>query len=463
LKKKNLLALTEEWVIFAHIIKWVTLATIIGAIVGAAIALFLKILHSGIDESSKYPFYFLLLPLALFLNIIISKYLLPDAQGHGTEKVIEAVHKHSGYIKPLVVPVKAVSTLITIISGGSVGKEGPSAQIGAGLASMFSNIFRFDKEDRKKLVICGISAGFSAVFGTPIAGAIFGVEVLVVGNVLYDVLLPSFVAGMISHQVATSLGIEYAYFPILVDMGFNIPIYLEILLAGLFFGAVSFIFIEGMKWTEKLVEKIKVWAPLKGIIGGLLLIGLTFIFSTDYLGLGLPTIEKSLTGFHIIWYAFLVKILFTWITLSFGGSGGIVTPIFFIGATAGIFFSNIVGGNSTFFAGLGFVSLLAGTANTPIAAIIMAMELFGPSILPYATITCVTCFLFTGHRSAFPSQKLGINKASSIMAETGHELDHDHDTHFKYKTRRRMITGLHVAKFFKIYEFFNRKNNNKKK
>jgi H+/Cl- antiporter ClcA len=145
----------------------------------------------------------------MFLSVVIIDRFAPDAKGHGTEKVIEAIHKRAGRINPAVVPIKLIATIVTIACGGSAGKEGPCAQIGAGLSSIIATIFKFDDNDRRKLVICGISAGFAAVFGTPIAGAIFGVEVLFVGALLYDVLLPSFVAGIVGYQVSAGLGITY--------------------------------------------------------------------------------------------------------------------------------------------------------------------------------------------------------------------------------------------------------------
>ncbi len=194
-------------------------------------------------------------------------------------------------------------------------------------------------QDRKKLVICGISAGFAAVFGTPIAGSIFGVEVLFVGSILYAVLLPSFIAGITAYQISYALGIRYFHQPINFVPVFSEAFFLKVVLADIIFGLCAVFLIEMLNWGEKISAKLRVWAPWKGVIGGLLLIGLIFIFSTHYLGLGLDAIESSLRGDKVAWYAFVAKTIFTSITLSFGGSGGMVTPIFFIGATAGSLFA----------------------------------------------------------------------------------------------------------------------------
>ena len=321
--------ISEQTVLFVSIIKWLFLSTVIGVIVGLSTTGFLKLLNLSIETTHKFPYTFLFLPLAFFLSALIVKYLAPDAEGHGTEKVIEAVHKNSGRIKAAVVPVKLAATIITLAAGGSAGKEGPSAQIGAGLASIFADIFKFDDADRKKLVICGISAGFAAVFGTPIAGAIFGIEVLFVGSILYDVLLPSFMAGIISYEISSALGVTYFHNPLNFIPDFSGLFFLKVLLAGIFFGLCSFLLIETMILGKNISGKLnKLWPPLKGIIGGVLLIVFTFLLSGKYLGLGLDTIESCLQGNPVNWYDILMKSVFTSITLNFGGSGGIITHLF---------------------------------------------------------------------------------------------------------------------------------------
>jgi H+/Cl- antiporter ClcA len=430
--------LAEESVLFISIMKWVVLATGVGAIVGLATTGFLRLLSWATNLSGARSWTLFLLPVALFGSALLIKYLAPDAEGHGTEKVIEAIHRRSGRIKAAVVPVKLVATIMTLALWGSAGKEGPCAQIGAGLSSMFADVLRFNDQDRKKLVICGISAGFAAVFGTPIAGSIFGVEVLFVGSILYEVLLPSFIAGITSFQIAKALGVRYFYHSLDFAPVFSELFFLKVVIAGIFFGLCSVLLIETLKAGEFLSHKIKIWPPLKGLVGGGIILVLALTISRQYLGLGLDTIESCLHGTPSSWYAFILKPVFTSLTLNFGGSGGIVTPIFFVGATAGALYAVLFHLNVATFSAIGLTSLLAGAANTPIAASILAVELFGPAVAPYATVACVISFLMTGHRSVYPSQILSIRKSASIDVEVGREMEHLQAT---FKERDAAVTS----------------------
>ncbi len=425
--------IAEQTVIFFSVSKWLVLSSAVGIMIGALMSIFLKLLHGAEDSRSLLPFdYYYLLPFALMLTIWIVKTFDPSATGHGTEKVIEAIHKKDGFINLKVIPVKLVATIITIFAGGSVGKEGPGAQIGAGAASFASNILHFSKKDRKKLVICGISAGFASVFGTPIAGAIFGIEVLIIGVIMYDVLLPSFIAGFAAFTTAKFLGVEYTYYDIDFFRSLDLDLALigQVVLAGIFFGVISDSFITVVHKIEAFIKKIPYNVYLKAFVAGTIMVVLTLLISDKYLGLGLDTISNAFRAETILsdsinWYDFILKTLFTALSLGSGGSGGIITPVFYVGATSGVVFGHIMGDNVALFAALGFVSVLAGTTNSPIASIIMAVELFGTQISDYAAVSVVIAFLITGHRSVFPSQRIGkFSKAENIEIGEGDDIEH---------------------------------------
>jgi H+/Cl- antiporter ClcA len=410
----------EEVTLFASVVKWTVYAAIVGALAGLATACFLRSLTWTSVQLGKFPNYYFSLPLAIVASSFLVKWLAPDAAGHGTEKVIEAVHKHMGRIPLKVVPVKLLATVITLACGGSAGKEGPSAQIGAGLASAFGGLLRLDNVDRRKLVICGISAGFATVFGTPVAGALFGIEVLVLGRMMYDVLFPSFVAGIIGFHVATLMGVEYSQHAATLVPFLSGGKFLEIILLGMWCGLIALFLIEVMKFSHKAFDRLSCHYTLKALLGGCLLILIGKFLSPSYLGLGLDSIDAGLKGTVMPAGALFWKSVATSITLGCGGSGGIVTPIFYIGTAAGNLFARIFHEpNLAMYSAIGMTSLLAGAANTPIAASVMAIELFGPGIAPHAALACMVSYLIVGYRSVYPSQLLGIQKSASHKMATG--------------------------------------------
>lgn len=429
----------EESVLLLGVTKWLVLASGTGVLVGLAATGFLYLLQWATGAAGRYEYTFLLLPAALFVSSLLSRYVAPDAEGHGTEKVIEAIHKRGSHIPLPVVPVKLAATVITLAIGGSAGKEGPCAQIGAGVSSAFARLLRLDESDRKKLVICGISAGFATVFGTPIAGAIFGVEVLIVGALLYDVLLPSFIAGVTAYQVSSFFGVPYLHPAPITIVSIYEPMLLKVIIAGAIFGMLSVLLVVSFRLGKQLARRIQGWPPARSAIGGGILVLLTVLFGNQYLGLGVSTISAALHGDRMEWSAPLLKMLFTTITLNFGGSGGVVTPIFFIGSTAGAVLAPIMELNPAFLSAIGFVSVLAGAANTPIAASIMAVEMFGPSIGPYAAAACIVSYLVTGHRSIYPSQILAIKKSASLDVELGKEM---HAVRPSFLEREKTLASL---------------------
>lgn len=433
--------ITEQATLFASVIKWACYATLVGILVGIGTTVFLRTLSWCTGQVTRFSSYYLFLPLVILASSALVRWLAPDAAGHGTEKVIEAVHKRMGKIAVAVIPVKLVATVITLAGGGSAGKEGPAAQIGAGLASAFADLLRVDDVDRRKLVICGISAGFATVFGTPVAGAIFGVEVLVLGQMFYDVLFPSFVAGIVGYHVTLQLGGSYAHETIPAVPVFSGWSLFEIIMLGVWCGLAALLLIETMKGGEKLSEKLQVHWTIKALAGGILLVGIGRLVSPSYLGLGLDTLQKGFQGGVIPADALFWKSVATSITLGSGGSGGVVTPIFFVGTSAGNLFAQLFSPHYlAAYSAIGMVALLAGAANTPIAASVMAIELFGTSIAPYAALACMVSYLICGYRSIYPSQVLGSQKSSSLTVPTGIPIGELQQV--TLKTRDKSLVGL---------------------
>ncbi|MGE5345981.1 MAG: chloride channel protein [Acidithiobacillales bacterium] len=414
---------TEHTALLISTLKWSLLGAAAGLCVGFGTKAFLWSLTAstaavrrlGGDVFSPYW----LLPIALPACVFLIRRFAPEAKGHGTEAVIAAIHQRSGKVRWQVAPIKLLATVITLAFGGSVGKEGPCAQIGAAITSLFADILRLSDEDRRRLVICGIGAGFSAVFGTPISGALFGIEVLYLGRIEYPVLFPCLVSGVIAHLVCGSRPPVPALPGDFGALGRTETIALSILF-GAVFGLVALLLIETMRGLERGLRRFEHHPYVVAMGGGVFLALFYTVVGGTYAGLGVPTIEGALNGtLRIALLAFLFKIIATAVTLETGGSGGIVTPLFFLGATSGVALANLMHLPPGIFGAFGFVGVVAAAANTPIAAAVMGMELLPASIGVYAALCAGTAFLIVGHRSVYASQKLGLSKSASLDVELG--------------------------------------------
>jgi len=414
---------TEHTALLISTLKWALLGTTAGVCVGLGTRVFLWALVRSADWAraltpGRVPV-FIVLPVALPLCVWIIRTFAADARGHGTEAVIAAVHQRAGRVDWLVAPVKLSATVVTLAFGGSVGKEGPAAQIGAALTSLFADILRLRDEDRRRLVICGISAGFAAVFGTPVSGALFGIEVLYLGQIDYTVIFPALVAGIVAHLVCgvqppfPALGTPFADTRQVMTM-------FIMLACGALFGLIALLLIELLRFFERALRRFERQPYLLSAAGGVALVLLYLGAGDSYAGLGTDTINGVLAGTTTVFAgAFLLKMLATSITLETGGSGGIVTPIFFVGATSGAALAPVFGMPPAFLGAVGLVALLAAAANTPIAAAVMAMELLpGPEGV-YAALAASTAFLMVGHRSVYASQKIGLSKSAGLDLDLG--------------------------------------------
>ena len=397
----------EVWLICA-VAKWVVLAIVTGLAVGLVAGGFLLALRWSMDKAAALGrLRWLLLFPGLLISYFLVRLLAPQSAGHGTEAVIDAIHnKRRTLIDVKAVPVKIAATIVTISSGGSVGIEGPCAQIGSGVSYVIGRLFNLDESDLKKVIICGIAAGFCAVFSTPVTGAIFAVEVLFVGQIFYDVLFPSLISGIVGYFTAAAMGAGHG-----VNIAVSVPelgpwALAASLLAGIFFGVVAIANIEGIHLAQKGFARFGVTGWKRPVAGAVLLLAIGLLFGGEFLGLGNETIWAMVAGEESLPLGFAVKIAAMGITLAAGGCGGEITPTFFIGASSGLLFSMITGLDPSFCAALGVCAVLAASTNTPISGTLFAMELFGAQIAAFAGVACAVSYLVVGHRSLYPTQVL---------------------------------------------------------
>lgn len=401
---------------FVNLMKWFALALLVGVLVGVMDTLFLKALDKSLHYTGQFPLYYLALPFGLYVVYLLSRRTAPHDVDYSTDDVIDKINSYRG-ISVISALKSLFLSIFTMAIGGSAGKEAPCADGGAGVAAAMARLFRLNLEDRRKLMICGVSAGFAGVFGVPISGALFGLEVLFVGHIFYEVMFPAFIAGITAFQVTTYLGVSYIYHPMNFSPVLAEKFFLKVIVAGLFFGLVSIILAETLKFTKVIFRFIALkTSPFwRSFIGGILLILIGLWISPSYLGLGVDGFNQILSGGALENpFGFFLKSLTTGITFAAGGVGGIITPIFFIGAQAGALLASWLGTDTPTMAALGLVAVLAGAANTPLSASIMAIELFGAEIAPYAAVACVISFLMSGRQSVYASQRISLDKRTEL-------------------------------------------------
>ncbi|WP_082110786.1 chloride channel protein [Paenibacillus algorifonticola] len=383
---------------------WLGIAGSTGVLTGAASALLLALLDTATNQRLAHPWLLWLLPLGGALVSCLYIKLGGDA-GKGNNLVLEQLHAEDGGVPLRMAPLVLFGTMITHLFGGSAGREGTAVQMGGSMASYIGRLCRLGGLERKMLLICGISGGFGSVFGTPLAGAIFSLELLAIGLVPYWLLLPALAAGFTGHAVALGLGTHHSHYAIGSLPGFNIKLLLAIVLAAVLFGLTARLFVM---LTHKLKALFSHYIPnpaIKSFIGGLLIILLVYVIGTrDYVGLGLPLMEQAFQE-ALSPFAFLLKILFTAVTLGAGFQGGEVTPLFVIGSALGSALGGLLSVSVPLLAGIGFVAVFGSSANTPLAAAVMGMELFGIEAFPYLLLGCIISYLFSGHTGIYWSRR----------------------------------------------------------
>lgn len=432
----------EPVVMLATVVQWLVLATITGTLVGVGTSAFLHALawSTGATSSAPVWVYMLLLPLGGLLNGLLLYWGYRANDSQLDDSTLVAVHQQAGRMPLKTSLIKPVAALITLGSGGSAGKEGPCCHVGGSVAAGVGRILRLNSELRKRLVACGISAGFAGVFGTPIAGALYGVEILAVGRLRHDFLFPAIVAGVAAFEISQVLHVPYQYYAIAVPAHFSEIVFIKTVILGIACGVVSWVFVYSLEKVRRLFNWIRscanVWPPLMPTLGGVVLACLITVIPTDYLGLGLPLMDRALDGEAMPYFGFLWKTLLVAITLGSGFYGGVVTPQFVIGAITGNALAHLLGLDPSLGAAIGLVSVVAAASGAPLAAVLMGVELFGQMIgTIYVAGAVGAAYLVIGHRSVYPNQMVAFAKSSWIHARPGTPLQQG-SVHLSYGLRR---------------------------
>jgi H+/Cl- antiporter ClcA len=399
--------------------KWIFIASIIGILIGSASALFLFLLHSAENIRTQDFKIIWLLPIAGLVIGLIYHYFGKDVV-KGNNQLLEEFHSPKQIIPFKMAPLVLFGTVITHLFGGSAGREGTAVQMGGAIADQFTKLFNLTNEDRKIIITIGISAGFASVFGTPLAGTIFALEVLIIGRLRFEAIIPSLIAAVVSHYICLLWGTQHTSYQILEVPELNWKVLILVGIVGVFFGWIAALFSQSVKFFTNIFSKIK-YPPARPLIGGLLLAIIFYFIGYRYVGLGIPVIQESF-NFQLSGIDFIAKLLLTAITLGAGFKGGEVTPLFFIGASLGSFLSFFIPLPISLLAGIGFVAVFSGATNTPIACSIMGIELFGIESGIYITTACVIAYLFSGHTGIYGSQIIGTPKSKISKLLKGQAL-----------------------------------------
>jgi len=393
-----------------------SMGSVIGVLSGAASALFLWMLDRVILLRTHHLWLVALLPILGILSAWIYQ-----RWGRGSERggalILDEVVEFRGQVPSRMAPLVLIGTLLTHLGGGSVGREGTAIQMGASLARSVGKLpwpwLRLTQSRQRLLLMAGVSAGFGSLFGTPVAGALFGMEVIAIGKMHYEGLLICTAASFVGDLVCRLMGVHHVHFhPLALDM--SVPLALKLALFALPVALVAGGFSEAShglaRWTQRVIPR----PTLRPLLGGCAIIGLALLFrSTDFLNLGTIWLPRVFEGTAPVpSWAFAAKFLFTTVTLGFGFKGGEVTPLFVIGALLGAALAPALGLPVPFIAAVGFITLFAAASNTPIASTLLGIELFGAGFTAPLVITGFLAYILVGHRGIYGGHRVHTSKQS---------------------------------------------------
>lgn len=399
-----------------NLLKWTALSTIIGVLCAFSGALFHYAVDMGAHARSLYPFILFGLPIGGILIVFLYHICKMD-DDRGTNTILLSV-RSAEKVPLLLAPLILVSTAITHFFGGSAGREGAALQIGGSIASSVARLIKLKNYNTSVLIMCGMSGLFSAVFGTPVTAAIFALEVSSVGLMHYGAMFPALLSAVVAQTVAHMLGVEKTVFTLSEIPSFGAIVSVKVIVLSLLTALLSIAFITVMHESAKLMAKYFKNRYLRVVVGALVIIVLTLIVGNqDYNGAGMDIITNAVENGRATPFAFLLKMIFTAVTLSSGFKGGEIVPTFFIGSTFGVLMASFLGLNASFAAAIGLIALFCGVVNCPVASVILSIELFGAEGLVYFAIASAVSYFFSGNYSLYSSQKMVFSKLHAVEYE----------------------------------------------
>ncbi len=398
--------------LFKYVLKALALATLVAVLAGSASALFLFALDWATLTREANRWLIWGLPVAGFLVGWVYLKFGQHVEA-GNNLLIDEIHDPKKVVTLRMAPFVLVSTVVSHLFGASVGREGTAVQMGGALADQLTHLFKLNAADRRMVLMAGISAGFASVFGTPLAGAVFALEVLAIGRMRLEALLPCVMAAVLADQVGLLWGVQHTQYEVGLVPQITAWLLAAMVLAGAVFGLTGKLFANSTHALSDLMKKHIAYAPLRPLLGGAVIAAVVMWGSFDrYIGLGIPVMVEAFAH-PLAPTDFLGKMVFTIASLGSGFKGGEVTPLFFIGATLGNALAPLLDVPFALLAAVGFVAVFAGAANTPIASTLMAMELFGAEIGVFAALACVISYVCSGHNGIYRAQRVAHRKTDA--------------------------------------------------